>query len=203
MINRPKIYIIPFDYKRLTPQSIQYLNQEERQKAQSFFHQIDQKNYQLSHIYLREILTQHSPTLSPKAWQFKFNNYGKPYIANQGYQHIYFNISHTKTHFAMIISDRECGIDIEKEGSIEINQNILDLVLTSKEQKMIKQKNISFYTIWTLKEAHIKAIGKGLSISLHDIEFLSIEEGYKFKMEGYCYKTKEIDNGLYLSWAVE
>ena len=200
MINRPKIYIIPFDYKRLTPQSIQYLNQEERQKAQSFFHQIDQKNYQLSHIYLRKLLTQYAPTLPPKAWKFEFNNYGKPYITNQGYQHIYFNISHTKTHFAMIISNKECGIDIEKEDSIEIDQNILDLVLTPKEQKMIKQKNISFYTLWTLKEAHIKAIGKGLSISLQDIEFLSINENSTFQIGKYYYQTQKINSNLYLSY---
>jgi len=197
-----KIWVIPFDYSGLTLKRVQYLNQREREKAKKFFHKIDQNNYQLSHIYLREILTQHSPTLPPKRWEFKFNSYGKPYIANRGYQHIYFNISHTKTHFAMIIGDRECGIDIEEEGSIEIDQNILDLVLTSREQMMIREKNISFYTMWTLKEAHIKAIGRGLSISLHDIEFLSIEEGCEFEIGRYCYKTQEIESGLYLSWAI-
>jgi len=202
MNSTPKIWVIPFDDKRLTPKTVQYLNQQERAKAQNFFHQRDQKNYQLSHIYLREILTLYSPTLSPKDWRFKFNRYGKPFIANQGYQDIYFNISHTKTHFAMIISDRVCGIDIEQEGSIEIDQNILDFVLTQKEQKIIREKNISFYTIWTLKEAHLKAKGSGLSTPLHEIEFLSIEESSIFKRGEYYYKTQQIEDGISLSWAV-
>jgi len=224
-----KTWVIPFDYNRLTPQTLNYLNQQEQKKADSFFHPKDKKNYQLSHIYLRELLTKNYPTITPKEWQFEYNDYGKPKISTtieflQNWEttalassysglkppiprclinkELHFNISHTDSYFAMIISDKECGIDIEESGKIEITKEILDLVLTPKEQTLIKRENISFYTLWTLKEAHLKAIGRGLSISLHEIEFLKIKKNAIFKKGKLNYKTEEIKSNLYLSSSV-
>jgi len=196
------IYITDFDYKELIKYKIEYLNQEERDKANSFYHPIDKKNYQLSHIYLREILSQNYPEVSPDRWIFKYNRYGKPCIANKEYSHIKFNISHTNTHFAMIISDRECGIDIEK-NKIQIDNNILNLILTQRERELKRDKRISFYTFWTLKEAYLKAIGKGFFVSPHDIEFLSIKERQEFNFRGYNCFTQKVKSNLYLSYVVQ
>ena len=199
MISNNDIWVIPFEQRRLTPQTINYLNQIEREKAESFFHQRDRKNYQLSHIYLREILSHYTPTIHPKEWEFKHNSFGKPYISNQN---IHFNISHTTSYFAMIISNKECGIDIEQSGHIEINRAILDLTLTPKEAQQLKEKNLSFYTFWTLKEAYLKAIGRGLSTPPNSIEFLSIKENSIFRKANNLYKTKQIRPNLYLSCTI-
>ena len=40
----------------------------------------------------------------------KYNNFNKPYIKDNP---IYFNISHSNKYIAIIICDKECGIDIE------------------------------------------------------------------------------------------
>jgi phosphopantetheinyl transferase len=85
------------------------------------------------------------------------------------------------------------GDDLKKW---RFNGRGVESVLTQKEQKIIREKNISFYTIWTLKEAHLKATGSGLSTPLHEIEFLSIEESSIFKRGEYYYKTQQIEDGI-------
>ncbi len=200
-MNNTKIYILPFREEELNLKSLDYLNKEEKQKAKNFFHKKNEINYMLSHIYLRKILSKHYPKVLPREWKFKTNKYGKPYIAQKEYENIFFNISHTNRYFAMIISDKECGIDIEEENSIVINQNILDLVLTPKEQLLYKTKEVSFYTIWTLKEAYLKAIGKGLFIPLQDIEFLFIKNNKPFRKKDYICITKIIEPNIYLSYS--
>jgi len=180
-MEKSKIYLLSLENKSLIKEKIEYLSYEEIEKSKKFFHKRDKENYLLSHIYKRELLSKHYPKISPQKWKFHTNSYGKPYISQKKYQDVFFNISHTNSHFAMIISDKECGIDIEEEGSITIDQNILDLVLTPKEQILYKRKKVSFYTLWTLKEAYLKAIGKGLFVPLEEIEFLSIKNQLKMK----------------------
>jgi 4'-phosphopantetheinyl transferase len=194
-----EIWVVPFDSAKLTPQNISYLNQIEKDKANSFIHQKDKQNYQLSHIYLREILSSYYPNIHPQEWVFYNNKFGKPYIKDFD---IYFNISHTSNYFAMIVSYKECGIDIEQNNTIQIDTDILDLTLTAKEQMLHKTEHISFYTFWTLKEAHLKAIGKGLFTQPNTIEFLSAKQDTIFTQNGNIYKTQLITPNLYLSCAI-
>lgn len=81
---------------------------------------------------------------------YKENN--KPYING-----LYFNISHSYHMVAIIISDEECGIDIE---CLNNNKNI---------EKLKRRFNIvsdtEFFKQWTRKEAYLKKIGTGIKIS--------------------------------------
>lgn len=76
----------------------------------------------------------------------------KPYLKD-----IYFNISHSLNLVAIVISNEECGIDIEC-----INQ-------TKNIERIKKHFNINsddeFYEKWTRKEAYLKKIGTGIKIS--------------------------------------
>jgi len=195
---KKRIYIIPFDYKQL--KKINYLNQEEYKKSNKFQNTTDIKNYQLSHIYLRELLTKNYPDIAPQEWKFKYSGYKKPKIAIKRYENVHFNISHTKSHFAMIISNRECGIDIEEEKK-SINRDIFEFILTPQEKRVMRQNNISFYTFWTLKEAYLKAIGKGLVVPPKTVELLSIPIGREFNFKSYKLYTDKIKPNLYLSYS--
>lgn len=196
-----QIFVKSFDYDDLTSVKLNYLNDEEKTKAKQFVHQKDKQAYQLSHIYLREILSVCYPDVPEKLWCFKTNQFHKPYIALKSYKNVYFNISHTSSHFAMILSNTECGIDIEQDNHKKIEKTMLELVLTKQEQNILKKNDISFYTFWTLKEAHLKALGKGLLEPLHNIEFLDIRYDIAFEQNGYEYITSKIASDLYLSYA--
>jgi len=122
---------------------------------------------------------------------FCYNEYGKPYIKN--YHHIHFNISHSGEWILGAFSDKQIGIDVEQIKPIELSiakrffceNEYADLMGLNKSDQLDY-----FYTIWTLKECYIKAVGKGLTIPLKSIGF-SLESG-EIKMF-----TKEQYNGFF------
>ena len=92
---------------------------------------------------------------------------GKPRFLKQ--QHIYYNISHSGNYVICAFADKDVGIDIEKIRTI--NPEIARRFFTKNEQDYIfndasESYEKRFFTIWTLKESYLKALGKGLRKSL-------------------------------------
>jgi len=110
--------------------------------------------------------------LFPK--KIKFNKFGKPYIPGIPYD---FNITHSGDYIACgIIKNGKIGIDIEEVKPIDIfslsnhvfsNEEINILGNIQSDNNRLK----TFYKIWTLNEAYIKAHGKGISIPLKQFSF--------------------------------
>lgn len=97
----------------------------------------------------------------------KVNDYGKPYI-----ERFYsFNISHSGFIVACALAlNARIGIDIEKLRSISLKD--VEKTMNDLQWKRIlssRSPNQEFFRIWTMKEASIKADGKGLSFPLKDI----------------------------------
>lgn len=101
---------------------------------------------------------------------------GKPYLIT--HPNIYFNISHCEGMIFCGLYDKELGIDIEKIRPF--SEKIVSKVLTAQEQEILfsvdNQQEV-FFRFWTLKESYIKAIGKGLSFPLHQVEFCWNKQG--------------------------
>jgi len=94
-----------------------------------------------------------------------YNKYKKPYIKNSN---IYFNISHSKNLIAIVIDNKECGIDIEYIDYKRDIDKLKHKVLSNKELKIynsVKDKHKYFYKMWTKKEAYYKTIGTGIIVS--------------------------------------
>lgn len=103
------------------------------------------------------------------------NSYGKPYLLH--YPNVHFSISHSGIIAGTAFSDTSVGFDIEK---IEYDMDTIsleDIVLHPSEKAFLQRKNeLSpekrvqfFYSIWTLKECYLKALGCGLSIEPNSI----------------------------------
>ena len=91
-----------------------------------------------------------------------YNNNKKPYKKENKK---YFNISHSRNMIAIVISDLECGVDIEYIDYTKDISKLLNKVLSQKELEMYnisKIKQEFFYEIWTKKEAYYKMLGTGL-----------------------------------------
>jgi len=169
------------------------LSDKEKTKADGYIKKNDQINYQLSHIYLRKTLSHYAPKIQAKEWVFITNEFGRPSLISEQFFGLHFNISHNDEYFCIIISSVEqCGIDVETVKPIDLDEHLLDMIFSKNEKKRLidAQKDLTvFYKCWTLKEAHLKALGKGLSIQPNQISFE--EPIHHFNEEGFYFCEDE------------
>jgi len=186
------------------------LNHQELKKSNKFLKNRDKDNYIISHAFLRRVLTYYYPHIQPREWTFEETKYGKPLIAKKHQTKLHFNLSHTYSYATIIVTTLdECGIDIEEDRGIILDENLIDLVLTNKEKKIYspKKRREIFYKFWTLKEAYLKAEGLGFSISPKEVDFSFCNTTNKEKniyiKDNYQYGTKYISKNIYLSYALK
>ncbi|AWB65708.1 hypothetical protein C2869_04305 [Saccharobesus litoralis] len=166
---------------------------DEVSKAKRFHFAKDQTRYLLTRIFIRLLLSDVAPEITPKEWQFTQNRWGKPLVDNQTRDQLVFNISHAGDYIVCAICcfpqqdvTLELGVDIEKEQSSRDLTLLAPRFFTKQEAKYLEQwpqpqKITEFYRLWTLKESFIKAEGKGLSINLDKFRFILESEKIQFK----------------------
>lgn len=122
---------------------------------------------------LRTLLGKHLG-LDPATLIFVENAFGKPRLAD--HPSLHFSLSHSGDQAVLALSEqREIGIDMERVRPLDH----LDLarryfhpneVATIEGVRQPEEQLLAFFRIWTLKEAVVKAVGKGLSIPLDTFE---------------------------------
>lgn len=92
---------------------------------------------------------------------------GKPYISDR----FNFNITHAGSYVICAYSDEgQIGIDLEIIDEVDVND--FKKMFTVAEFEQIKSSADPlhlFYNFWTIKEASVKADGRGLSIPLNKV----------------------------------
>jgi len=179
--NDVHIWYISFNKKKLLNLNnlFHILSENEKIKSKSFIQERDQRNYIISHAYLRIILTKYHPNINPRSWIFSKNKYEKPFLSKKHNSNICFNMSHSYSAAAFIFtSSNLCGIDIEDNNKdIYLDEPMINLVLSKEERdlyQLSKNKNALFYRFWTLKEAYFKALGIGISQNITQTNYNSI-----------------------------
>ena len=96
--------------------------------------------------------------------------HGKPYFSDR--EDIFFNISHSGDFVAVAVGECSLGIDIQVVQNVR--ERMIDKLCNDDEKQFISNcpdKDKSFIILWSLKESYIKAIGKGMSFPMSDINF--------------------------------
>ena len=118
--------------------------------------------------------------LAPTDWRFETNPWGRPHIANaDAPPGLVFNLSHKPGFVTCLIgSGRELGVDVEDCAAkraylLEIASRFFSSSEFAALAKLPTEAHSErFYELWTLKEAYIKARGRGLSLGLSRFSFL-------------------------------
>lgn len=118
---------------------------------------------------------------------FEKGPYGKPYLKGRSVQ---FNLTHCRGLAAFAVGKRECGIDAEcwqrKPGAA------IRRACSPEETAYLEQSanpGFAFFRLWTLKEAFVKAVGRGLSFPLAEAAFSPGKgESLYFCREGYLFR---------------
>ena len=98
--------------------------------------------------------------------EVSYTPFQKPYFNNG----IHFNISHSGNYIVCAISKMEVGIDIEEVKDIPLSD--FTELFSPEELKLIftdPNNFLPFYTLWTQKEAFLKASGVGLNLPLNQV----------------------------------
>lgn len=122
---------------------------------------------------------------------FAYNEHGKPYLKE--HPDIHFSISHCKEAVGCFVSNRPCGLDIERIRTAK--PDLVRHTMSPEEAESIFSNafpDVAFTRIWTQKEAVLKLKGTGIVDDLHSvlkpdklqgIELQTIENPYM----GYVY----------------
>ncbi len=152
------------------------LSKEEIQKVDRYRFQKDRRLSLTARALLRYLLSEYTGQ-APGGFSFIINKYGKPsLVSDPSGLDIRFNLSHSS---GMVVCGLTIGHDIGVD--VENSDRKVDLAISRRffsehEANQVDAcpdplKKERFFDIWTLKEAYIKARGKGLSIPLDSFSF--------------------------------
>lgn len=143
------------------------LSPKEKVAGDRFHKDYLKARYVVAHAALRDILSYYMDG-DFFIGEFDTIGNGKPILPNSKLQ---FNLSHSGDYAVVGVSISELGVDVEcHQRPVEV----LDLAtrfFTKEEQEIILKSDgylssYKFFRVWTLKEAFVKAVGDGLSMSL-------------------------------------
>lgn len=150
------------------------LSPGERQRYERFHFERHRREYLCAHALLRLALSKHAGT-PPHRWEFATGQWGKPYLTDS--PELKFNLSHTESFVACAIAEKcEVGIDAEKVDRTVSATDIARRFFADAEVRQIEalpahSQRDAFFRIWTLKEAYVKACGRGFDLPLREFWF--------------------------------
>lgn len=133
--------------------AMQYGNGNARNLGEARSHQAEQ--------YLRSLIHRKG---MPFDLPIRRSPKGKPFFPTM--QNLHFNITHSRTHIAIALSDTPVGIDLEPIRSYPsmlvhryFHRDEADYLDTLADER----KAEAFTRLWTLKEAYVKYTGTGMA----------------------------------------
>ena len=149
-----------------------HLSAEERQRAARFFFERHRRRFVVARAILRELLGARLG-VRPAALGLVYGRNGKPRLAHGDW---HFSVSHCDD-VALLAFSRTCaiGADIEAMRPIRAADAIAAHFFSPREREAYcalasRDKPLGFLRCWTRKEALVKAIGGGLSMSIQQLD---------------------------------
>lgn len=173
-------------------------------KALSYYHSNDSQRHLVGELLARYAINAITGTWTNEP--FNVNEKGKPQVNE--YLDIHFNITHSGSWVVVATSNVPVGVDVEKIRKVpegvayrffsESEKHWLSTALTEDDKANI------FFTLWTLKESFLKAIGKGLTKSLSTFTVLQLPNNEyilspDLETNGYFLKNYPFEEGYKLS----
>lgn len=180
------------------------LSEEERNRQRAFVFEKNRREYLVAHALLRCALSQYDPTL-PEAWRFTRNAHGRPALDPPS--RLRFNLTHHPTLVACAVTnDAELGIDVEPlQRGAEILRLAEGIFAQSELEELHRlpsaERADRAVSLWTLKEAYVKARGLGLTLPLSGFAFdfarplepaVAFEAAIDDRPERWHFRTRDV-----------
>ena len=138
--------------------------QDEKQRAASL-HPVAGRRYVVARGILRKLLSGFTGA-DAKKLRFNYSPSGKPSLSDR--DDIHFNISHSADLALFAFSpDRPVGVDVENERPVRRLLDVAQRFMSEDELRILAdthpdKRNAAFLRSWVVREARLKAEGKGV-----------------------------------------
>ena len=164
------VHVWRFDLDREQVQP-DVLAADEHARAARFHFKRDGRRWRTGRSLLRRTLGGYLG-VHPSALEFGTGPFGKPFLQNSPLR---FNASHSGAVLLLAFGwDQEVGVDVEHLRDDFVPEDLAVQVFSSQEQNALRQvpagsRQAAFLSLWTAKEAYVKALGSGLSYPLTQV----------------------------------
>ncbi len=163
------------------------LSDDERARAAKFHFERDRKNFVTGRSLLRVILGQYLE-IGPSQISLAYEERGKPRLsAPAGAAALHFNLSHSRNLVLCAVSRlAPVGVDVEQIRPMPELADIAASFCAAPENALLNaappdKKLEVFFSIWTRKEACLKATGEGLAGSLAQLDGSQTPPGWSLQ----------------------
>jgi 4'-phosphopantetheinyl transferase len=177
------------DYEQSTPELLHLLNTDEQSRASRYYKEKDRNQFIICRAILKILLAAHSKTATQDI-TIDYDVNKKPFLGSHPWLH--FNVSHSEDFAVIAMSQCKLGIDVEWVSKNFDFWPILPGVFTENEILFVQgaeNKEYSFYSLWTRKEAFVKAIGRGIDDDFKKVPSLNglhtIDSGEAHSMQNW------------------
>ena len=158
--------------------AVSLLSADERTRHDRLVFPRDRRDFAEAHALTRRVLSLYED-VAPADWMFEIAAEGKPFLPRDrtGASPLSFNLSHTHGLVACAVArGADVGLDVELIGRAVDERGISMRYFTQAENALIHacpegERAARFIELWTLKEAYIKAVGRGLAHPLDAFGF--------------------------------
>ncbi len=153
----------------ISTQWLHLLTDEEQSRMQQFRKLEKQRQFVVARVALRLILNALLRKPSARDIVFALSETNKPFLQHNT-QNIQFNLSHSGNVILIAVTrSRQCGVDIEVVNTGRDVVKLAEYYFHKEEYAALRHSEQSpdvmlFYKLWTLKEAFVKADGRGMAI---------------------------------------
>jgi 4'-phosphopantetheinyl transferase len=162
---------------RLEAVYLPLLSEDERARHRALMREVDRHAYLTAHALLRLVLAGYTG-VAPQTLRFRRDPRGKPHPElAPPHATLTCNLSHTSGLVGCVVTrGRACGLDIETVRPMDDMDGVAAMVCSPAERARLDalpaaERARHFFTLWTLKEAYVKATGEGIGIDLTRVAF--------------------------------
>jgi 4'-phosphopantetheinyl transferase len=171
------------------------LSEEEQGRLGRFKFERHRREFLATRVLQRRALSAYAE-VGPEAWRFELGKYGKPaiaadlgvYGAGGNARGIRFNLSNSLGLVVCAVTDGlEVGVDVEPATRAGTIEEVAEKFFSARELEQFRAlggeaRRDRGLTLWTLKEAYMKARGLGMALSTKLFSFV-FEDGGAIGLE--------------------
>lgn len=149
------------------------LDKDEQIRWRRFHFDADRRKFLFAHVFLRRVLAYYLDR-EPGELSFRVGEYGKPKLDAT---ELAFNLSHSGHYCLLAVSTGgDIGVDVEVHRGQRRFEALAERCFDPSECAVLEslpehERVQYFYDTWAMKEAVIKADGKGLAMPLREFGF--------------------------------